>query len=485
MRWSVALVAGVALGLMVPLVGCDRGPARDGDHGAVPSDQPNVLLISIDTLRADHLHCYGYARATSPNIDRVAREGVLFENHISSTSWTLPAHAAMFTSLSDSVHGCTDTDCKLSAGLTTLAERFADAGFETAGFFSGPYLHPAFGLGQGFATYKDCTSYAPVLDQSPATRWAMDVDVMRRSHEDITSPRVFRAVSEWLARKGGSRFFLFVHLWDVHYDFIPPAPYDTKFDPDYTGSFDGRNFFFDKRINASLPKRDLEHIIALYDGEIAWTDHHVGLILDALRKMGKLDNTIVAITADHGTEFFEHGWKGHRTTLFDEVLHIPLIIRWPGKLPAGRRVAHQTRMVDLGPTLLELAGLAPPRDVMGHSLVGLARGGRLDFDNTAVSELFSVGRRLRTIRTERWKLFDDMVHERHLYVNLTDDPHEQRLLTDLDTPAGRMLERRYANITRRLEAFRARMGSDGERSTIPPEVMQRLKGLGYVGETHP
>ncbi|MBU0617850.1 MAG: sulfatase-like hydrolase/transferase, partial [Planctomycetes bacterium] len=191
------------------------------------STYPNILLISVDALRPDHLGCYGYGRATSPNIDKLAGEGALFENAISSTSWTLPAHAALFTGLADSVHGCTDTDRRLAENRYTLAERLKDAGYATVGFFSGPYLHPVFELGQGFDEYVDCTSYPELTERNGIDAKAVDsASVHERSHRDITNPRVYERASAWLTENKRRPFFMFVHMWDVHFDFIPPPPYD-------------------------------------------------------------------------------------------------------------------------------------------------------------------------------------------------------------------------------------------------------------------
>lgn len=474
-------VLGSALGL---LVGCGgSSPSAENTARPVP-DGPNVLLISVDTLRADHVGAYGYARRTSPHIDRLAAEGVLFENHISSTSWTLPAHAALFTSLPDSVHGCTDTDRPLAAGITTLAERFAAAGYDTAGFFAGPYLHPAFGLGRGFDHYENCTSYAAALDDAPAGRWAMDVEVMRRSHRDITNPNVLAGFTRWLHQPRRGKFFVFLHLWDVHFDFIPPPPYDTMFDPGYEGSVTGEDFFFDTSINPDMPARDLEHLIALYDGEIAWTDEHVGRIIAELEAVGQLDDTVIAVTSDHGTAFFEHGQKGHRNSLFDELIRVPLVIRYPPVLTGGTRVAPQTRAIDVGPTLLELAGLpAPstlPGGIMGRSLVELATSGNLDFDNTAVSELFSVGHRERTVRTLQWKLYDLMTQRRRLWTNLIEDPAERRLR---DAGSGDSPRTRYLEIVAELSRRRRELTAGRGPAALPDDVRRQLEALGYVG-TH-
>ncbi len=474
------MIVRLAMGAgLLTLAGCGAASAPADVRQRPEPAGPNVLLICIDTLRADHLGAYGYHRATSPNLDRLARGGVVFENHISSTSWTLPAHAALFSSLPDSVHGCTDTDRVLADGITTLAERFWAAGYETAGFFAGPYLHPAFGLGQGFEHYENCTSYARVLDGAPAEQWAMDLDVMHQSHRDVTNPSVFEAFTRWIDEPNRGTFFMFVHLWDVHYDFIPPAPYDTMFDPEYTGSMTGDNFFFDRSINPDMAPRDLEHLIALYDGEIAWTDEYLGRIIARLETLGVLDDTIIAVTSDHGTAFFEHGLKGHRNSLFDELIHVPLVIRYPEAIEAGTRVATQTRSIDIGPTLLDLAGLATPDDVHGHSLVKLVWRNQLDFDNQAVSELFSVGQRVRTLRTPQWKFYDVMNRELRLWTDLVADPGE-RALRPVAFGQGKALEARYNQAVAALVPVEVTTGAVAD--PLPEAVRRQLESLGYVGD---
>ncbi|MBM4088639.1 MAG: sulfatase [Planctomycetes bacterium] len=470
---AVVLISGLAVHHVVK---------RHNRSSATDRSRPNVLLICIDTLRPDHLTCYGYERRTSPNLDKLAAEGVLFESHISSTSWTLPAHAALFTSLPDSVHGCTDTDKRLDDSFVTLAEAFAAAGYSTAGFFSGPYLHPAFGLSQGFAHYEDCTSFAGLIDDVPVAQWAEHNGVMQLSHHDVTNPIVYAAFRKWLAKNRDSNFFTFLHLWDPHFDYAPPPPYDTMFDPDYTGSISGVNYLFDQRINADMPARDLQHLIALYDGEIAWTDHYLGLILRDLEKAGLLDNTIVAITSDHGEEFFEHGSKTHRETLFDEVIRVPLVIRYPAKLPAGSRVRAQTRSIDVAPTLLELVGLPAMENVMGASLLDLATGKETVSDNVAISELFSLGRRMRTIRSPEWKLTDHLNLNRRYFINLVDDPGERNCLTDLAQEPGNVLLTRYQAVSAELIAHRSRWATHADRSTIPDDVLKQLMSLGYLGQ---
>lgn len=465
---------GLALLALACAAGCGGG-----------SERPNVVLISVDMLRPDHLSCYGYERRTSPNIDRLAAEGALYENHIASSSWTLPSHAAIFTSLPDSLHGCTDTDRALDPSALTLAERFASAGYATAGFFAGPYLHPAFGLGQGFESYEDCASYAAKIDGRPASEWAMDKGIMLESHEDVTNGRVYDAVTRWMSGRPAKPFFLFIHLWDVHFDFVPPAPYDKAFDPDYEGWVDGKNFFFDPRYGPEMDARDKEHLLALYDGEIAWTDSIVGRIREDLEQAGILEGTVFALTSDHGTEFFEHGQKGHRKTLFDEVIKTPLVIRFPPKLHAARRVAGQTRGIDVGPTLLELAGLPAPNDVLGRSLVPLAEVSGAPGVGRAVSELFSVGVNVRTVRTSRWKLFDWIGTPEHVYYDLQQDPAERSPRLDFESEVGTKAVNGYEAETEGMNAFMTRhpvpATSGSAISNPPPDVLERLRTQGYVG----
>jgi len=452
--------------------------------GGDPARPPNVLLISIDTLRHDHLSCYGYERATSPAIDRIAREGALFERHISSSSWTLPAHAAIFTGLFDSGHGCTDVDKALEPRHTTIAERFQDNGYSTAGFFAGPFLHPAFGFGQGFDRYADCTSYGAALDAADPIDWAKDDSTRRASHEDIANPRTFDAFQSWFRERDEKPFFAFVHLWDVHYDFTPPPPFDRMFDPEYEGWVNGRDFFFDERIGPKMDARDLEHLIALYDGEIAWTDTFIEKIRVELERAGVLDDTVIVLTSDHGTEFFEHGWKGHRTTLYDEVIRVPLVVRYPKAVPAGTRVAAQTRSVDIAPTLVELCGLEPLRDVSGSSLVALfgdpvARG---NTGKQAVSELDSVGRSLLSIREQEWKVIGNRANSTLSAFDLAADPHERHPIGDPASPLLPLATRALDAVGLELERLATSHAGPSAGSSPPADVQKHLDDLGYTGD---
>ena len=447
--------------------------------GGEPRARPSVLLVSIDTLRADHLGCYGYPRNTSPRLDALARDGVLFESHISSSSWTLPAHAALFTSVPDSVHGCVDVSATaLAPEFTTLAERFRAAGYSTAGFYAGPYLHPAFGLAQGFETYEACAAGLGKLDGGAAAEWGADRDVMRQSHSGVTNDVVYARARAWLEEARGEPFFCFVHFWDVHFDFVPPAPYDRLFDPDYEGDVDGVGFFFNERIlEGRISERDREHLIALYDGEVRWTDEHLGKLLDDLEGWGLGEATVVAVTSDHGTELWDRGSVGHRSTLFDELIHVPLVLRGPG-LPSGVRVEAQTRAIDVAPTLLQLARIAPARETLGVSLVPLARGkgqGR-----AALSELYSVGRQLRTVRTPEAKWVDDLASGSSYWFDLRADPGELEHLQEPGERQKRLLGARARMLREVGRGLEERPG--GPRATeLPARVLEALESNGYLG----
>lgn len=456
-----------------------------------PDEAPNVILVSIDSLRPDHLGCYGYERDTSPNIDRLAREGALFETVVSSTSWTSPAHAALFTALPDRVHGCVDDARWLDGTRHTIAEALREVGYQTVGFFSGPYLHPSFGLSQGFDRYQDCTSYSAEFIRSLKTGKVTNLmgflrqELQRRAHEDVTNPIVLREVMKWLDSEPEGPFFLFIHMWDVHFDYVPPPPYDTKFDPGYAGPVDGRNVPDLATRPRDWTQADEEHLEALYDGEIAWTDETLGEILTELDARGLADRSIVAVTADHGEAFYEHGQHGHRWTLFDEEIRIPLVVRYPPAIEAGLRVTEPVHIIDVAPTLLELAGVRPLRDAVGRSLAPLLRSGSALRESwpeqPAVSELEFPARRthLFALRTKASKRIYDLENLRMQTFDLVEDPLEQSPISreGIDEPGGP-----YEDATKRLLEASKRLPTPGERDTPPISKMteEQLRRLGYI-----
>ena len=366
-RWAVsagtaAAAAAIVLAFMPAGSASSAATAPEPVGANPPAHLPqvdNVVLISIDSLRADRLGCYGNEHDTSPAIDRVARGGVRFANAMSATSWTLPSHTSLLTGRYLLSHGVISQNDQIPPSVPTLAELLHRAGFSTGGVVSTLWLRPQYGFQRGFDYYDDSSVEGKA--------W----------YEELTlepAPNVTNHALDWLRQQHGRRFFLFVHFWDVHYDYTPPAPYDKMFDPDYQGSVTGTNFMHSKVIRRGMPQRDLQHVLALYDGEIRWVDDHVAKILAALDDMGVSDRTAVIVTADHGDEFFEHGGKGHQRTLYREVVHVPLIMRVPGIEP-GRVVEDPVSLVDVMPTVLDLTGAQAPPGTDGKSLAAALLSG--------------------------------------------------------------------------------------------------------------
>jgi len=484
-RWAGALL-GLPIVLAL-LVGCS-------ERGA--GSRKNLVFISIDSLRADHLGCYGYARPTTPALDRIAAEGLLFENLIAESSWTLPSHITMLTGLSSLVHGVDVDDNRLAAGVPTLASRLKRAGYHTQGIYSGPYLHPVFGFSRGFDDYEGVygTPSLEAVDSrlgAPGSKgWRGTLrQANSLSHRTITSPAVTDTAIAFLER-AQEPFFLFIHYFDVHYDYIPPEPLWRKFDPDYDGTLTCDNYSRNPAIHPGMSRRDLDHVVALYDGEILFTDQHVGRLLNALKGAGLTDRTLLMVTSDHGQEFFEHGRKGHQHSLFDEVLKVPLLIRLPGVLPAGRRVRRQVRHVDLVPTALELLGLPAEPPLTGRAL--LRRDGNpspATEDLPAFSRLVAKGSVWGSIRTSSRKYIvrHRAGERREVLFDLAEDPGEKSPVVERTIQGPGDLDA--------LDAFRDRLAREaaadmrirrahGAQPTghvdLPEDVREQLRALGYT-----
>lgn len=332
-------------------------------------EPPNILLISIDTLRRDHVSAYGYPKPTTPALDRVAAEGALFENAWSTSSWTLPAHMSAFTGLGPSGHQVEEETDRLPAGVLTLAEHLRDQGYATAGFASHVFLGREFGFARGFEVY--------------------DVDVDQRADA------VTRRATDWLARRPSRPFFLFLHYFDPHWNYDPPAELARRFDPGYAGSAFGELEFLlgfsDPR--TPLPQDVAARIHGLYDGEIRYVDDQIGVLLAALRREGLLDRTVVAVVSDHGEELKDHGSFGHGGSLYAEVARVPMILRYPPRVPRGTRVRPPASLADLPATLSSLAGLPVPGPFRAEALdlAPLLAGAREGPRRTLVLESTRVG----------------------------------------------------------------------------------------------
>ena len=457
-----------AVGAIVVVVSLPVAMFAGDRAGAAGREGPNVLLISVDTLRADHLGCYGYDRDTSPTIDRLAREGARFTTVVSSTSWTLPAHISLLTGLPSEAHGVIDTGMKASSSSLFLAEVLRDSGYATAGFVAGPFLSGSYGFLQGFEHYDDHS----VLS-------------LLQSHKVVTSPRSIQIIEDWLVSWDGQGrerpFFAFLHLWDVHYDYIPPPPYDTIFDPDYRGTITGEDFERGDHIHRDMDPRDLEHVIALYDGEIRYTDEHLARLLDLLGELDVLDETIIVLTSDHGEEFFEHGGKGHGKNLFDESILVPLIVRYPPGVRGGTVIETQVSLIDIAPTILSLAGIERPGDFAAAEaesrravdLAPMLNGRAATIPKLASSDLHGA---LKAIRSNADKLIWDVSRPRQLYFDLIADPGE---LVNLVGGRPERVADLQAEHLRWVGVWETGAGL-AERNQIDDELRRRLRSLGYI-----
>ena len=430
---------------------------------------PDVVLVSIDTLRADRIGSYGAGRDTSPNIDRLAAEGARFAAAFAPTSWTLPSHMTLLTGLGIFAHRVSAVAQRLDPQRRTIAQELSDLGYRTAAFVSAPLLHRAYGFDRGFGIYRNfgVPEAAPAF---PPTR-----SQQRASHHDETAEQVIGAAIAWLDSepvRAGQPVFLFVHLWDPHYDYVPPEPYDRLFDPGYRGDLDVRDYEERIEINALMSPRDLNHLRALYDGEIRWTDSQLGRLVEALRRRGRFDETVFALVSDHGEEFFEHGRRGHKQTVYDESVHVPWILRFPPRIAAGTVVRSTASLADVAPTLLDLAGLPPLADSTGRSQLPELAGRQ----RPEVPVLLSV-EQTTALRGSGWKVAQQ--GDRAVYFDLRADPAERD-----GRPAADAAPERLAQLERRLAAereFAARLSWDGaEPVKLDAATQARLRELGYV-----
>ena len=305
-------------------------PVLDGS--LANEDGMNLVLISVDCLRADHVGAYGYARNTTPNIDRFGTEGVIFRNATSVSSWTLPTHMSMMTGLMPSLHGVSH-EYKLSSSVPYLPEILADNGYQTLGVAAGDYLSQEWGFERGFDVYR--------------------MLIYRRASEIVD------AALELARETRSAKKFLFVHLFDAHWPYVPPRGFRDRFDerpPDISDIM--------SKVHDGVPPsgpEEIQQFVNLYDGEIAYLDQELGRFFAGLQEAGIYHRSLIILTADHGESFYEHKIWQHKPSLFEEVTHIPLIVKWPGESPTGT-VESLVSQLNVFPTLLEEAGLVPPYD---------------------------------------------------------------------------------------------------------------------------
>ncbi len=440
-------------------------------------ERPYVLLIGIETLRADHVGCFGYSRNTTPALDAIAKEGVVFSKVMATSSWTMPAVMSVLTSLYPEVHGTTNYDRKLPEDVTTLAEVLRENDYKTIAFVSNPTLDGRHGFYQGFDLYDDFSVWLGFGKLIGGPNADPNLDV----HQIPTNKPLTRAALRWIEQHHREPFFMFVFYFDPHYDYIPPPPFDTMFDPNYDGSVDGRGIVQEPRKSNRPPQRDLDHIIALYDGEVRYTDSYVSKLLNAFARFGILDQTLVVIFGDHGDEFYEHGSTGHAHTLYNELIHVPLVLKWPSMIPKGKRIDALASQVDIMPTILDYLEVQHKQAVQGTSLRGLIEGSVRQVHDF----VFSGGRahRCAVIGSRNKMILNPGAGAREFY-DLVNDPREQNNIHQAEESSALVASfehylERWSSENEKLAALFPR-GSDFEGVQLDELRLKQLKALGYI-----
>ena len=467
------------------------------------SRRPNIVLIVLDSVRAANCSAYGYARQTTPELGRLAAEGTLYEQAISVGSWTLPVHASIFTGRYPTNHGLTLSRHALRPGTETLASRLRAAGYRTGSFSNNAYISEATGLVQGFDHVDDIWRTTnprgialPKLSRrirelerrGPLLRPAVVLlrtarsirSVLRawRSRKDSGAALTNERVMAWIAEGAADSqpFFAFVNYMETHEPYLPPYPYNRRFmssrySPFRVARATARR---DGILTAETGQRrqDLEILEALYDGTLRYADEVVGRLANEVRAHGLLDDTVFIVTSDHGDSFGEHGHLGHRLTLYDELLHVPLVIRYPPRFQAGARVREQVQLGDLYPLVLELAGVKTDGDFV--SLLAPASDRSALAENTGPKSIN--GLESKAVRRHPYKFIwrSDGLHE--LY-DLGEDPGERSNLIDGQPQIARQLHDH-------LDAMLRDMRDEDVRTSeaqYDEETLERLRALGYVG----
>lgn len=451
--------------------------------------KPNVLLIILDAARPDHLSCYGYGRKTTPNIDDLAEDGVLFENAISPAGWTPPAHASLFTGLFPSQHGLQHGSLHLNQRFPTLAEILRSSGYKTIGISNNPWVSHATGLDRGFEIFHEVYYKRGSLLET--FRFAIQkLFAIIGNSDDDGAHRTNRLALTYLSQqeRKGQPFFIFINYLESHLPYKVPRPYATLF-----GKRAGSGINQDWRQYVSgrvaMDEDDFENLKSLYDGAIAYLDARIEELLSCLRQREMLEETVVIITSDHGDNFGDHGLMGHELGLYDSLLRIPLIIRCPSLFPAGWRVTEQVQLLDVFTTILEILGhegvetqgysLLPERVKANPRRFTVAEQSHPSFEvftkRFPEFDLSPYDRELRAIRTEDYKYIWASDGRDELY-NIRVDPQEKENLISTQPEEAQELRQMLEEWLKGFTPYEAEEGAV-EMDEITRE---RLRGLGYI-----
>ncbi len=381
--WRVAapvvLAAAILLVLVVPSRFVGHLPAasvalQTGAQGDEAQTQPNIIFILIDTLRAYHLPMYGYSRPTAPRLTALAENGMTFKRMYAPASATRPSVASLFSSLYPAVHKTNYERDYLPDSIVTLAEVLRDGGYQSIGIAANPNVSPVFGFAQGFDHYEMASSDSAfkitTLGSVAEDTLGRKIDALFAKGDEFSglADNMTDITLRRIVQREQKPTFLYVHYIDPHWPYTPPKPYDKAFDAERTPSIRQPNVDPLSLVSDRVPQDKVSHTLDQYDGEILFADHHIARLLDGLEQAGMLKNAMIIVTSDHGEEFWEHGQRGHDKSLYEEVLHIPFLLSWPGRIPAGSTFDEMTNLVDVMPTILDMVGLKAVPGLQGFSM---------------------------------------------------------------------------------------------------------------------
>jgi len=449
-RWTTPWIAGLVLLSALFIHGWQQWTERRVLANLPPASASasNVLLIVLDTVRAHNLSAYGYPRRTSPNLERLAKSGMLFTRAYSTASWTFPSHASMFTGRFPSELSIGWKNA-LSDRYTTLAEALSERGYVTAGFVANTiYCGYQTGLSRGFAHYEDYPlSIGQIFISSSLGEAIANLYWLRRIIKNYellasnkTADRINESFLDWVSRQNQRPFFAFLNYMDAHVPYLPPDPFRLKFGPERRRQ--NMWLFPEWKLSAEEIQTELD----AYDGAIAHLDYQLGLLFEQLEKRGVLRNTLVIITADHGEEFAEHEVLGHGHSLYLLSLHVPLLIAFPGQVTPGQ-IHEAVSLRDLPATILDLLNLEGPIQFPGKSLARYWKGVRggvvtqspvlsqLDFASN-LPEWYPVSKgNMQSLTTDHYHYIKNGDGEEEIY-DLQHDPWEKHNLIHLEESAG-------------------------------------------------
>jgi len=469
-RRRAAVVAGIVIAILVVVallrVGKSSGPSSDRVSPGYDLIGANVLLITLDTTRADRIGAYDYPGAETPHLDALAAEGVLFEDTITPTAFTLPSHSSILTGLYPTYHGVRLNGGSALADVhTTFAERLADDGYRCGAFVGAFVLDGRWGLEQGFEHYDD--------DFEIGGDQRLDLSGVQRPANEVVD-----AALSWLSDGDQRPFFSLVHFYDPHTPYEPPEPYRSRF-----GRARARDLDLGENGSAATQSRRLREWLdeqnALYDGEIAFADSQIGRLLEWLDVQGLADNTVVVVVGDHGEALGSHGETEHGYFVYDYAVRVPFVIRLPDGDLRGIRVPQQVRTIDIMPTVLDLVGVEGPAKVHGESLLPLLtdperEGPRFAFSESMAPSLQYGWSPLYSVRTSDFKFIEAPRAE--LY-DLSEDSGES---TNVLTAHPDVAEVLQAALSRILEESAAG-APETQQANLDEQTLSMLAALGYVG----